>query len=217
MDNTQIEKNFETYINLLETKIKRDGMERLIKWLKARDTKVAPASAKYHCAYAGGLVEHSLNVYERLKKLVNLQYPIKKVEVNGKVEQLGSCPYSDETIALVALLHDISKVGFYSLSEKNVKNENGEWVKEPVYVIKPAQERVFYGSHSENSCYMLSKFINLDNNELLAIRYHMGGYDNEDDRKRTSDAWLACPLALLLHQADAQATYLDETQYEQNN
>ena len=59
--------------------------------------------------------------------------------------------------------------------------------------------------------------LNLDNNELLAIRYHMGGYDNEDDRKRTSDAWLACPLALLLHQADAQATYLDETQYEQND
>ena len=98
MDNTQIEKNFETYINLLETKIKRDGMERLIKWLKARDTKVAPASAKYHCEYAGGLVEHSLNVYERWKKLVNLQYPIKKVEVNGKVEQLGSCPYSDSLL-----------------------------------------------------------------------------------------------------------------------
>lgn len=204
LSNEQVEKNFETYINLIETNIKREGVESLVKWLKSKDTKVAPASAKYHCAYAGGLVEHTLNVYERLKKMVALEYST-------------DCPYNDESIAVVALLHDISKVNYYDIVERNTKDANGNWIKVPCYQAKEISNRLIFGSHSMNSVYMVNKFIKLNYQEELAILYHMGGFDKSEDTissKNISEAFTKSPLALLLHQADTQATYLDENSNE---
>lgn len=201
LDNNQIEKNFERFVNLLDSNIKRDGIDKLIAWLKSKDTKIAPASAKYHLAVPGGLVSHLLNTYDRLEKLIKLQYPT-------------DCPYSEETVTLVALLHDISKVGLYEVKEKNTKDESGNWIKVPYYQTKEFENRlVVFGSRSMNSLYMINKFMKLSYQEELAILYCMGGFDVSEDTlsvKNVSEAFLKSPLALLLHQADAQATYLDD-------
>ena len=125
-----------------------------------------------------------------------------------------TCPYTDETIAIVALLHDISKVDFYEVQERNTKDENGNWIKVPVYQVKPDDKRFTFGSHAMNSVYMLSKFINLSYEESLAILHHMGGLDTTEDTlncRNISEAYIKSPLALFLHFADELATFKDET------
>ena len=210
-----VEQNFETFINEITQNVHREGIDKLIAWLKAKDTKIAPASTKYHLACEGGLVEHSLNVYNTLKKLLRCHYGPVAADANG--EMYDPIPYTSETIAIVALLHDISKVNYYTIGERNTKDENGNWIKVPFYQVKEAENRLIFGSHSMNSFYMISKFIKLDYEEELAILHHMGGLDVTEDTltvKNTTEAWIKSPLALLLHQADMQATFLIESNNE---
>lgn len=200
LDEQIVESNYNKFIDLLKTNVTRDGIDGLIKWIESSDMKIAPASTKYHCGYAGGLIEHSLNVYDRLKRLVSMQFG----------EQ---CPYSEETLSLVALLHDISKVNLYEISYRNVKDDEGNWTKVPFYQTKDSKDRFVYGSHAMNSVYIIRTFIKLSYQEELAVLYHMGGFDYTEDSisvKNISEAFSKSPLALLLHQADMQATYLDE-------
>lgn len=195
----QLDSNYNKFLELLKTNIKREGIERLIKWLENKDTKTAPASTKYHCSYEGGLIVHSLNVYNRLKKLIELEYGDKS-------------PYSEETITLVALLHDISKIDFYEVQLRNVK-ENGAWVQKPFYAVKEEKDRLIFGSHSMNSFYMASKFFKLNYEEELAILHHMGGMDSTEDSlviKNIAEAYKKSTLALLIQQADMAATFIDE-------
>ena len=57
----------EEFIELFQEHIHRDGAEALLDYLTNKcDFVTAPASARYHGAYAGGLCEHSLNVYHCL-------------------------------------------------------------------------------------------------------------------------------------------------------
>lgn len=196
----QLDANFERFIQLLQDNVKRDGIDRLIEWLKAKDTKVAPASTKYHCAFEGGLVLHTLNVYNRLHKLVQSEYG-------------DGIPFSTETLAIVSLLHDISKVDHYTIQYRNTKDENGDWVQVPFFQTKDVKDRFIYGGHAMNSVYIVRTFLKLTYQEELAILHHMGGFDFTEDSisvKNISEAFTKSPLALLLHQADAQATYLDE-------
>lgn len=79
---------------------------------------------------------------------------------------------SDETIAIVALFHDVCKINFYKIEKRNVK-EDGRWVEKDVYVI---DEKVPLG-HGEKSCILLQWYIPLTVEELLAIRWHMGEFD----------------------------------------
>lgn len=218
MTEQEINENFERYISLIETNIKREGVDKLLKWLKAKDTKYAPASTRYHLSEAGGLVKHSLNVYDRLKKLISVEYPIHIADENGELREVESaCPYSEETIALVALLHDISKIDFYEVQERNTKDEKGNWIKVPYYQVKDENNRFIFGSHSMNSYYMASKFFNLSYEESLAILHHMGGLDSTEDTlsvKGIAEAFKKSTLAVLLHMADLASTFVDEVDYE---
>lgn len=171
--------------------IKKDGTVELMQFLEKSDFFTAPASTKYHGAYEGGLCEHSLNVYNRLKEIVR---------ASGQ-------NYSDETIAIVSLLHDLCKVNFYKTELRNVK-ENDQWVQKPFYTI---EDNLPYG-HGEKSVYMISGFMKLTREEAFAIRWHMGGFDDsvKGGCFSLSKAWEKYPLGMLLHCADLQATYLDE-------
>lgn len=197
----KVEENYNTFIKFLTDNVKRDGLDKLIKYLNNSDIKTAPASTKYHNAFEGGLVLHCLNVYDRLLKIMNTIYPN------------NSCPYSTETLTLVALLHDISKVNLYEITFRNVKDESGNWTKIPVYQVKDAKHRFIYGSHAMNSVYMIKTFLPLSYEEEMAILYHMGGFDLTEDTisiKNIANAFVKSPLALLLHQADQQATFMIE-------
>lgn len=114
----------------------------------------------------------------------------------------------EQTIAICALLHDVCKVNFYTMEMRNRKNEHGVWEQHPFYVVN---DQLPYG-HGEKSVYIISGFMRLTREESMAIRWHMGGFDDsvKGGSFAMSAAFSQYKLALLLHLADMQATYLDE-------
>lgn len=108
------------FLEIFNTHITRDGKDDLLDWLNHSDFFTAPASTRFHGNHEGGLLEHSINVYNSLVSLL---------ENTGLKEN-----YSNETIAIVALLHDVCKVNYYKKGTRNVK-ENGVWVQKEVYEV----------------------------------------------------------------------------------
>ena len=184
------------YIEIFNTNIKREGASKLLSYLESTDFFTAPASTKFHLAREMGLCEHSLNVYYRLKDLVK----------NEKSE--WSKRISDETIAIVALLHDVCKADMYVVDYRNQKQSDGSWIKVPYYTI---DEKLPYG-HGEKSVYIVNGFIRLTREEAMCINWHMGGFDErvKGGSYAIARAYEQYPLAVLLHIADVMATYFDE-------
>ncbi len=174
--------------------INRDGNVELLDWLDRRtDFFVAPASTRFHGAYAEGLVAHSLNVFDLLLK-------------RNEIEQNEN----PESVAIVSLLHDVCKTEFYKETTRNVKNENGKWEAVPYYSI---EDRFPFG-HGEKSVFLIERFLRLKPAEAIAIRWHMGGFD---DNARVggysvANAFGKYPLTVKLHLCDLEATYLLENE-----
>ena len=178
----------EEFIKLLKS-TKREGMENFIEFIEKTDFFKAPASTKYHGAYEGGLLEHSLKVYEILKeKVAHLPIEIK---------------VSEETLIIIALLHDICKVNFYKVDYRNAKNEFGEWEKVPYYTV---EDTIPYG-HGEKSVMMITEYMKLTSEEKYCIRWHMGFSEPKESYGTLGQAFKKYPLALLLNEADLEATY----------
>ena len=141
----------EEFLNLLRG-INREGMDNLIEFIEKTDFFVAPASTRFHGSYEGGLLEHSLKVYELLKeKIKNSSIPIE---------------VSEDSVKIIALLHDICKVNFYKVDYRNAKNAMGEWEKVPYYTVN---DMIPYG-HGEKSVMMLTEYIKLTVEEKYCIR-----------------------------------------------
>lgn len=153
----------EEFISIYNENIKREGADRLLEYLKKSDFFTAPSSTRFHGAYEGGLVQHSVNVYHCLKDYLS----------RPRVKEMYGMEYSEETIAIVALLHDLCKVNFYTVDYRNRKNDDGVWEKVPYYTIN---DTLPYG-HGEKSVYIISGFFygdaRLSREEAFAIRYHM--------------------------------------------
>lgn len=182
----------ERFLNICK-EIKRDGIDKLLVWLESSDFYQAPASTKYHGNYAGGLLEHSINVYNNLVKLTNIYFP---------------STFSNETLAIISLFHDLCKVNFYKPSTRNVKGEDGKWFAKPTFEI---DEKVPLG-HGEKSCILLQSFMPLTIDELLAIRWHMGGFDSatKGGEYGSSKASEITPLVTLLQMADMISTLFED-------
>ncbi len=161
-----------------------------MKWLEDSDFYSAPASTKYHGSHIGGLLEHSLNVYDELQRL-RKAYPEFSV--------------SDESAAIVSLFHDVCKVNMYTTEKRNRKNEAGKWESYDSYAVK---EKFCYGGHGSKSVFLVQHFIKLTPDEAVAINCHMGARDPNNDY--VDRAYEQCPLAFLLHVADECATYFKE-------
>ena len=191
------------FISIYTENIKRKGADRLLEFLKKSDFFTAPSSTRYHGAYEGGLVQHSLNVYHCLKDYL----------ARPRTKELYNMNYSEETIAIVALLHDVCKVNFYKIDYRNKKNdETGKWEKVPYYTI---DDTLPYG-HGEKSVYILSGYFygddRLTREEAFAIRYHMG-FSDAFDSVSTANVGKALemyPLAVALNVADMEAAYFLE-------
>ena len=185
----------ERFIELFQSKIKREGADKLLDYLvNSSDFFVAPASSRFHSAYEGGLLEHSLNVYDCLVDY--LSSPI--------AEKLGF-NYTDESVAIVALLHDLCKVGVYKKGFRNVKDEKGTWQRVDTFEF---EDKLPYG-HGEKSVYIISGYMRLTREEAFAIRYHMG-YSSTEDARNVAAAFEMFPLAFALSTADSEATYYVE-------
>lgn len=196
MENSNIEKNQEKFIELFNEYIKREGAENLLDWLINSDFFTAPASSKFHSAYEGGLCEHSLKVFYRFVKLLKMEYGENFTD-----------NISMESVAIIALLHDVCKVDFYKTEYRNVKVD-GQWIQVPYYSV---EDKLPYG-HGEKSVYIIGSFIKLSREEAISINWHGGGFD---DRVRgvsyaMSEAYYKFPNAMIFHSADMMATYLDE-------
>lgn len=195
MPNIEADKN--EFIEIFKNNVKRDGSAQLLDYLLSDkcDFFTAPASAKYHNAFEGGLLRHSLNVYHCLKSYLDRE----------RVKETYGIEYSDESIAIAALLHDLCKVNFYKVGFRNVKDEHGVWQKVPAYEV---DDRLPYG-HGEKSVYIISGYMKLTREEAFAIRYHMG-FSGGDDERNVGKAFSMFPLAVALSFADMEATFFIE-------
>ena len=180
------------FIEYYQANIHREGADRLLEWLQTTDFFTAPASTRYHCACPSGLVQHSVNVYEVMME-----------------KHFDPETDSAESFALCALLHDVCKAQFYKISTRNVKNEKtGQWEKVPYYTIEDA----FPYGHGEKTVFLIERFVRLKPAEATAIRWHMGGFDDAArvGNVSISVAYDKYPIAVKLHLADLEATYLRE-------
>lgn len=193
-----IEENKNKFIEIYNRCITRRGADKLLEWLQSEgsDFFTAPASTRYHGAYEGGLCEHSINVYECLKDYL----------ARDTVKEKYGIEASDETVAVVALLHDLCKVNLYRTSWRNSKNDaTGQWEKVPYFEFN---ETLPYG-HGEKSVYIISGFMRLTRDEAMAIRWHMG-FSGEENVNTIGKALEMFPLALAANIADMEATFLVE-------
>ena len=187
----------EEFIQIYQEKIHRTGSQRLLEYLMsdASDFFTAPSSTRFHGAYEGGLVQHSVNVYHCLVDYLS----------RPRTKELYHMDYSEETVALVSLLHDICKLNFYAVDYRNAKNEKGIWEKVPYYKV---EDNLPYG-HGEKSVYIISSYMRLSREEAFAIRYHMGFSNaaNSEQISNVGKAFEMFPLALALNVADMEASY----------
>ena len=190
----------EEFIQIYRANITRPGAEELLDYLEYKsDFFTAPSSARFHGSYEGGLCEHSVNVYHCLVDYL----------ARERVQELYGMEYSAETVAIVALLHDLCKANYYKAWTRNVKNDvTGQWEKVPSYSV----EDLFPYGHGEKSVFLIERFMKLKIEEAVAIRWHMGGFDDaaKGGCFAISEAYDKYPLAVKLHIADLKATYLME-------
>ncbi len=182
----------EEFIDIYSENIKRDGSQKLLEWMQTTDFFTAPASTKFHGACEQGLVMHSISVYKTMM-------------------ERHFVPEKDnrESFAICALLHDLCKAQFYKTSMRNVKNdETGQWEKKPYYMVDDA----FPYGHGEKSVFLIERFMRLKPSEAMAIRWHMGGFDEaaRGGSFAISLAYEKYPIAVKLHLADLESTYLRE-------
>ena len=186
----------EKFLNIYNSKIKREGADKLLEFLTSSDFFTAPASTRFHGSYEGGLVEHSINVYECLTDYL----------ARPRAKEVYGLDFSEETVAIVSLLHDLCKVNCYKKGTRNVKDKNGVWQTVPTYEFC---DQLPYG-HGEKSVYIISGFMRLSREEAFAIRYHMG-FSGTEDIRNVSTAFEQFPLILALVTADMEAaTYVEK-------
>ncbi len=184
------------FTQIFKSNIKREGAEKLLDYLtNSSDFFTAPASGRRHSNFEGGLVFHSLNVYKRLKANIILEFGEKYLD-----------KISDESIAIIALLHDVCKVNTYTVDYRNQKID-GQWVQVPYFAYN---NPLPYG-HGEKSVYIISGFMKLTREEAMAINWHMGAFDPRNQGSTDLyEAMKRYPIVVLTHVSDLEASYLDE-------
>ena len=182
----------EEFEEIFRSKVTREGSAAFLEWLSKTDFFTAPASTKFHCACPCGLVQHSVSVYRTMVE----RYFDPETD-------------SEESFAICGLLHDVCKAQSYKEGTRNVKNEQtGAWEKKPYYMIEDS----FPYAHGEKSVFLIERFLRLKTSEAIAIRWHMGGFDDaaRGGSFAISQAYDRYPLAVKLHLADLESTYLRE-------
>ena len=188
----------EEFLSIYRENITRPGADKLLEYLLSEESDffTAPASTRYHGAYEGGLLVHSLNVYHNLTEYL----------ARSRCSEVFHIPaYSAESIAICALLHDLCKMNFYTVDYRNAKNADGVWEKVPYFKVN---DRLPYG-HGEKSVFLIQFFMHLHTEEAMAIRWHMG-FSGPEDANTIGRALEMYPLAFALHVADMEASYFLE-------
>lgn len=200
------QQNIERFEKLLK-EVDRDGIDKLLEYIRKSDFYTAPASTRYHSCHEGGLLEHSLNVADCL---------LDKFEDN-KWHHIMWDEVGRESAILCALLHDLCKTNYYAIEYRNKKiySEHGskvdsqgkfDWESVPSYTVN---DKYPYG-HGEKSVMMIEGFIKLSPMERYMIRWHMGFSEPKENWGSLGNAIRKYPAILAIHEADLEATYLLE-------
>ena len=202
MENKKLIERFETEL----AKVDRPGADKLLTYIRKSDFYTAPASTRFHLSCPGGLLQHSINVLDALRGLLdwNENEQIWEYRVAGHVVDSAS----DESVTLMALLHDLCKINFYSVRSHTVKNqETGQWEEKPYYVV---EDQMPLG-HGDKSVLLISKYINLTDQELYSIWHHMGFVGQDYAALKSVDLSIQKhPMVLALQTADMMASKLME-------
>ena len=176
----------------------RLGMDGLLAEMDGMGFYTAPCSTQYHLAYPGGLLEHSLNVYELMDRLSSILYP----EVDKS------------SVIICALLHDLGKAGQfgkpnYVVNMLKGRGKNAEPYQSPTkpYIGNP---ELMYIDHEVRSIQIAGRYIKLTEDENWAILMHNGMYGNFKYQIQGKET----PLYLLLHMADMWASRVVEKESE---
>lgn len=197
MDNRQANINrFEAEM----AKVTRDGVDKLMAFIRKSDMYAAPASTRFHLSVTGGLLQHSLNVLDALRaNLTKNDDGTYSYEVAG----VPAARVTEENVIIMALLHDICKTYFYSTSTRNVKNEKtGKWEKVPFYTVNDLMPL----GHGPKSAMLIKNYIKLTSEEMYAIWWHMGFTDQHTDTMSLAAAIQKYPIVWALHTADMMAS-----------
>lgn len=194
------EDNKNRFVGIL-TDTRRTGVSKVIAGLEELGFFTAPASTKFHGSVPGGLLAHSLSVYDQAKL-------IRDIEV--KVRPDLADVLSDDAIAIAALLHDVCKAEVYKEVEKLRKDKNGQWEKYKAYGVDYSQLPL---GHGEKSVIRLLRWgLDMTDAEIVAIRWHMSGFDlafqSPEQRSSYSVASDQCPLLAVLRAADGLASHI---------
>lgn len=191
------------FLAVYSSTIKRDGAAAMLYWLDSKtDFFTAPASGKYHLAQPGGLAVHSLNVYKRLLEITAR-------DVFGGTDGALLAEEVRETVVILGLLHDVCKAGVYHQETKRRKNpDTGKWEDCLGYTFRDP----FPLGHGEKSLYLITRHMALTEEEALAIRWHMGAYDDavKGGSRSMVEAMNLSPWVWRLQEADMCAAWIDE-------
>lgn len=205
----QIQNNKLEFLKLIsEINIPGADTEALVNFLEKNDFFTAPASTQYHCHFKGGLCYHSLNVYKTLVQLYNQYKDI--------VPQ-----YDKNSLLVVGLLHDISKVNFYEsyVVNKKIYNEKGtkhdnlgnfDWFAEEAFKVKDPKDRFLMGNHEEASALLIGNYIPINLEETIAVMHHHCNANDGNQFHDLSAHMNKYPLLTLLHSADMLSCFLIE-------
>lgn len=218
-----IEQNKRRFIDLVNS-ISRQGFmkDELLTYLENSDFYTAPATAQYNLSEEGGLCKHSLDTYDCIRKICSAMYPDEYEQITNDCGQLEDarirvCPFSEDSLKIVALFHEISSVNFYEKYIQNKKvysetgtkhDENGkyEWVSSQAYKVKDASERFVLGSREQNTVYILEGYVPMSIEEVAALISQKGNM-TDNPSSDVPSVYSRYNLAALLHCADVLSTY----------
>jgi len=194
------ETNREKFDRITREHIKRDGIDKLVKWLENEtDFFVAPSSINNHCNFEGGLLEHSLNVSNF--SFINFNFMLK---YKPELETLR------ESMIISSLFHDVCKVNTYKKAERWAKDGDGRWKS---YMGWENNDEFPLG-HGEKSVYLISKHMELTDEEALAIRFHMATFEVGNVipgmQQMSYNSAFEHPLVVIIHAADILATKVEK-------
>ena len=193
------------FLAVYNRSIGRNGRTALLYWLENEtDFFTAPASSKNHLAQPGGLTIHSLNVWRRLREITVRDMTDRNAP---GVRQLSEA--EEETVAILGLLHDVCKVGVYHQETKRQRNpETKQWEDYLGYTFRDP----FPLGHGEKSLFLITRHMALTEEEALAIRWHMGAYDDavKGGSRSMTEAMNLTPWVWRLQEADMCAAWIDE-------
>lgn len=193
----------EQFIKLLQ-ETNRQGINEVINYLDKAGFFNAPASVNRHLSEDGGLLTHSMNVLT-MAKMLRQQIITLRPELE---EQLP-----EKSITIAALLHDVCKTNIYNKIQKWRKDADNRWEQYEAYDCDYSR---FPIGHGEKSVIMLLRLgLQLTNDEIIAIRWHMGAWNlpmhSFEDKSNISEAYDNCPLAVVINTADGMATHIMES------